>query len=187
MTPADTLKNADTKMAKAIEVLQSELTPIRTGRAHPGLLDSIRVDYYGTSTPLKQIAVINAPEVRMLSVQPFDPGARQSIEKAINEAGIGLTASQAGGNLIRVPVPELSEERRKEYVKLVGKLAEEARVAIRNVRRDANDEIKKLEKAGTIAEDEGKRLHDQIQKKTDKHVAEIDRIVQVKDKELMTV
>ena len=187
MTSDSILKNADTKMAKAIEVLQSELTPIRTGRAHPGLLESIRVDYYGNSTPLKQLAVINAPEARMLTVQPFDPGARQSIEKAINEAGVGLTASQAGGNLIRVPVPELSEERRKEYVKLVGKLAEEARVVIRNVRRDCNDEIKKLEKSGDVAEDEAKRLHDQIQKKTDKHVADVDKMVQAKDKELMTV
>ncbi|HEY8462697.1 MAG TPA: ribosome recycling factor [Bacillota bacterium] len=173
-------------MKATIEATKRELAAVRTGRANAGILDRVMVEYYGTPTPLKQLASISVPEARMIVIQPWDKAAVSAIEKAIQKADLGLNPVNDGGT-IRLPVPQLTEERRKELVKVVKKEAEEKRVAIRNLRRDANEKAKAMEKNGRISEDEGKRALDEIQKLTDKYIAEIDRLLGQKEKEIMEV
>jgi ribosome recycling factor len=186
MTIADIKKNTDQKMHKSIETLKSNLAKVRTGRAHAGMLDHVMVDYYGTLTPIGGVANITLLDARTLGVQPWEKKLLSTIEKAIRESDLGLNPS-AQGDLIRVPTPALTEERRKEMVKLVKVEAEDAKIAIRNVRRDANEGLKKLLKDKTVSEDDERRAQDEVQKLTDKFVAEIDKLVQEKEKEVMTV
>ncbi len=182
----DIYADAKGKMEKAIAAFQRELSTLRAGRATPSLLDRIEVDYYGVSTPLNQLAGVSAPEPRLLVVQPWDKQAMPEIEKAIMKSDLGLTPSN-DGNVIRLTIPELTEERRKELVKYVRKKAEEGRVSVRNIRRDANDEIKKLEKESEISEDESRRSQDRIQDLTDKKIEEIDKLLEDKEQEMMEV
>ncbi len=182
----NTVKNYETKMKKAVEATQQEFGRLRTGRANPSLLDSVRVDYYGAMTPLKQMANINAPEPRMMVIQPFDASVVAAIQKAIQEADLGLTPI-VDGKMLRVPIPALSKERREELVKLVKKVAEDGRVSIRNARREGNDEIKKLQTDKKITEDDRKKAEDMIQKATDAQSKAIDELAASKEKELMTV
>lgn len=180
------IKEMESTMKNAIEATKREFQAIRTGRATPSLLDRIVVDYYGTATPLNQLANITVSEARMLVVQPWDKSIVSAIEKAILKSDLGLNPVN-DGSVIRLPIPQLTEERRKELVKVVKKEAEEKRVVIRNIRRDANERIKGLEKGSQISEDEGKRGLDEIQKLTDKYIAEIERLLEVKEKEIMEV
>lgn len=173
-------------MDKAIQALKSDLSKVRTGRASPALLDSIHVDYYGSSSPLKQIANVTTPDARTLQVVPWETGLIGAIEKAILAANLGFTP-QSDGKMIRIPLPPLTEERRKEMVKGVKRTGEEAKVSVRNFRREANDELKKQEKAKVFSEDEVKKGMDQVQKKTDEKIAEIDHIIASKEKEVMTI
>ncbi len=182
----DIYADAEAKMEKAIAAFQRELSTLRAGRATPSLLDRIEVDYYGVQTPLNQLAGISAPEPRLLVVQPWDKQAMPEIEKAIMKSDLGLMPSN-DGNVIRLNIPELTEERRKELVKYVRKKAEEGRVSVRNIRRDANDEIKKLEKNSDISEDESRRSQDSIQELTDQKIEEIDKILEAKESEIMEV
>ncbi|MBE6034534.1 MAG: ribosome recycling factor [Clostridiales bacterium] len=174
------------KMSKTISVLKEELNTVRAGRANPALLDKVTVDYYGSPTPLKNLANISAPEPRTLLIAPFDPKSISDIEKAINAANLGMNPSN-DGKIIRMGVPQLTEERRKELSKSVKKYGEDAKIAVRNERRDANDELKKQEKAGEITEDDLKKQLDQIQKKIDKAVKDIDDIIAAKEKEILEV
>ena len=176
----------DSKMTKTISVLKEELNTVRAGRANPALLDKVTVDYYGSPTPLKNLSNISAPEPRTLLIAPFDPKIINDIEKAINIANIGITPSN-DGKTIRLSIPPLTEERRKDITKSVKKYGEDAKVAVRNERRDANDELKKQEKAGDITEDDLKKSLDQIQKKIDKTMKDIDDIVAAKEKEILEV
>ncbi|MEW6685843.1 MAG: ribosome recycling factor [Candidatus Edwardsbacteria bacterium] len=177
----------DKKMNKAVEALRGELASIRTGRASPALLDSIKVNCYGSSVPLQQVAGISTPELRLLLIQPWDKTLIPEIEKAIlRNSELGLTPTN-DGKVIRLPIPSLTEERRKDLVKVVKKLTEDAKVAIRNVRREANEAIKKLEHEKKISEDESKKAHEQTQKVTDKHIGEIEEILKKKEKEIMEV
>ena len=178
-------KNAEERMEKAVAALKRELAAIRAGRASAGLLDRIQVEYYGVMTPLNQLAGITVPDARTIQVQPWDQSALADIEKAIMKSDLGLTPTN-DGRVIRISVPMLTEERRAELVKLARKFGEEARVAIRNVRRDANDECKKLEKTA-ISEDESRRAQDDIQKLTDKYIAEVDKMIAAKEKDIMEV
>ena len=173
-------------MIKAIDSLKYQLTKVRTGRASAAVLDGISVDYYGTATPLKQVGQVSTPEARLLQIQPFDRSMIAAIEKAILGSNIGLTPSN-DGNLIRIPFPALTEERRKEQVKDIKKFGEEAKVAVRNVRRDQNEVVKKAEKNKEISEDDSKKFQDEIQKITDKHISEIDKIVTSKEQEVMSL
>jgi ribosome recycling factor len=182
----NTVKNYETKMKKAVEATASEFSRLRTGRANPALLDTVRVEYYGSLSPLKQLATVSAPEPRMMVIQPFDAGSVAAIGQAIQSADLGLTPI-IEGKMIRVPVPALSKERREDLVKLVKKVAEDGRVSIRNARREGNEEIKKLEKDKKITEDERKKAEDQIQKLTDAQSKAIDDLASAKEKELMTV
>jgi ribosome recycling factor len=182
----DIIKDAKQKMVKAVEVVKHELVTIRTGRATPGLIEGVKVDYYGNPTPLKQVANIGAPEPTLLTVQPWEKNMLQVIEKAIQNANLGLNPSN-DGTLIRVPIPALNEERRKEYVKLTKKFGEQGKVSIRSIRREANDALKKIEKDKQISEDEKKRGEDEVQKLTDKYIAEIDSVLEQKEKEIMEV
>jgi len=186
MTVADAKKTADQKMQKSIETLKADLAKVRTGRAHTGLLDHVMVEYYGTPTSLPQVANLTLIDARTIGVQPYEKKMAAVIEKAIREADLGLNPSTQG-DLIRVPTPPLTEERRKEMVKLVKGEAEDAKIAIRNIRRDANETLKKLLKEKACSEDEERRAQDDIQKLTDRFVAEVDRIVAEKEKEVMTV
>ncbi len=182
----DILNDADDRMHKAVVAAGHELATVRTGRASGAIIEHLSVDYYGARTPLNQLATITVPEPQMLVVQPWDKTALEVVEKAILQSDLGLSPSN-DGNIIRVPFPPLTEERRTELVRHVKKLAENGRIAIRNVRRDANDHIKKLEKDHEIAEDDGKRSHDKCQELTNKHIAEIDTLVVAKEKEIMEV
>lgn len=182
----DTVKNFEAKMKKAVEATVHEFARLRTGRANPALLDTLRVEYYGALTPLKQLATISAPEPRMMVIQPFDAGSVAAIGQAIQAADMGLTPI-VEGKMIRVPVPALSKERREELVKVVKKVAEDGRVSIRNARREGNEEIKKLEKDKKITEDERKKAEDMIQKATDAQTKAVDDLAAAKEKELMTV
>jgi len=182
----DIYADAEEKMDKAIAAFQRELSTLRAGRASPSLLDRIEVDYYGVPTPLNQLAGVSAPEPRLLVVQPWDKQAMTEIEKAIMKSDLGLTPSN-DGNVIRLTIPELTEERRKELVKYVRKKAEEGRISVRNIRRDANDEIKKLEKESEISEDESRRSQDSIQELTDQKIEEIDKLLEAKEQEMMEV
>lgn len=174
------------KMSKVIESLKLQLTKIRTGRASANVLNGVMVDYYGTPTSIKQVGNISTPEARLLQIQPFDKTLISAIEKAILGANLGLTPSN-DGNLIRIPFPMLTEERRKEQVKEIKRIGEDARVSIRNVRRDQNDLIKKSEKSKEISEDDSKKFQAEIQKITDKFIAEVDKTVENKEKELLTI
>jgi len=186
MSAEEVLFEAESDMEKAVEFMQHEFASIRTGKASPALVEGIDVMAYGSSMKLKQLALITSPEPRLLVIQPFDAGTVQDIQKAILESKVGITPA-VDGKLIRLRIPELSEERRKDLVRTVNKLAEEARVRIRGCRREAMDGAKKLEKAGDITEDDLERSEKEIQKITDKSVAEIDKHVAHKEAELMTV
>ena len=186
MSIADIKKNADAKMAKSIEAFKNELQKIRTGRAHPGILDQVQVEYYGSTLPISQVANVSLIDARTISVQPWEKGMGAKIEKAIRESDLGLNPSSLG-DLIRVPLPALTEERRKELTKVVRNAGEDARVAVRNLRRDANDQAKKLLKDKLISEDDERRSNDDIQKLTDRTIAEIDKLVQAKEAEVMAV
>lgn len=183
---SDYLKDSEERMKKTLNVLKSELAAIRAGRANPALLDRITVNYYGTPTPLNRLATITAPEPRVLVVQPWDVSQIGEIEKAIQKSDLGINPV-SDGKVLRLVFPELTEERRKELVKLVHKKAEEARIAVRQIRRDANDLVKKMEKNGEISEDERKRREEEIQKLTDKYIKEIDKMVEAKEKEIMEI
>ncbi len=174
------------RMDGAIDSLQKEFSGLRTGRASVNLLDSVMVDMYGSKMPLNQVANILVPESRLLSVQVWDAGAVKSVEKAIRDAGLGLNPMPDGNN-IRIPIPDLNEERRKELTKVAGKIAESTRIAVRNVRRDGMDSVKKMEKDGDISEDDLKRYSDEIQKQTDGIIKAIDDALVSKEKEIMTV
>jgi ribosome recycling factor len=186
MSIADIKKNAEGKMGRSIESFKSELQKIRTGRAHPGILDQVSVDYYGSMVPISQVANVSLLDARTISVQPWEKGLGAKIEKAIRESDLGLNPS-AQGDLIRVPMPPLTEERRRELTKVARNAGEDARIAVRNLRRDANDQAKKLLKDKLIGEDEERRLLDEMQKLTDKHISEIDKLVSGKEAEIMAV
>jgi ribosome recycling factor len=179
-------KETELLMKKAIEALKYQYTKIRTGRASATVLDGIMVDYYGTPTPIKQVGQISTPEARLLQIQPFDKTLMPNIEKSILGANIGLTPSN-DGNVIRIPFPQLTEERRKDQVKELKKFAEESRVAIRNIRRDMNEKIKKSEKGKEISEDESKKFQSDIQTVTDNYIKEVDQVLASKEKEVMTI
>jgi ribosome recycling factor len=178
--------DATQRMDKSVEATHEHFNSVRTGRAAPALLDRINVDYYGTPTPLKNMATISAPEPRLLSIQPFDPSSLKAVEKAIMESDLGLTPSN-DGKLIRLPIPQLTEERRKELVKLVRSLAEEGRVAVRNVRRDAIKHLEVLVKDGDVGDDDERAAEARVQKVTDDHVAKIDELLKRKEAEIMEV
>ena len=179
-------KKAAEKMEGQIEHLRHEMAVIRTGRASLGLLDHVKVDYYGTPTPLKQVAALSVPESRLITVQPFDPQIIKDIEKAIMASSLGLTPAN-DGKLIRLPIPPLTEERRRDLVKLGKKIAEEVRVHIRNIRRDILEEAKKAQKSSHMTEDEAKKSHDEIQKLTDAYILKVDEIVKKKEAEITEI
>jgi ribosome recycling factor len=176
----------DEKMKKSISVLKEELNTVRAGRANPALLDKVMVEYYGSPTPLKNISNISVPDPRSLMISPFDPKSIHDIEKAINVANLGINPSN-DGKVIRLLIPAVTEERRKDLLKVIKKYGEDAKVAVRNERRDANDELKRQEKGGELTEDDLKKALDDIQKKTDKTIKDIDQIVAEKEKEIMEV
>lgn len=182
----DIYAEADERMNKVINAFQRELATLRAGRATPVLLDRIEVDYYGAITPLNQMAGITAPESRLLVIQPWDKQSLKDIEKAILKSDLGLTPTN-DGNVIRLSIPQLTEERRKDLVKFVRKKAEESKVSIRNIRRDANESVKQLEKTSDISEDERRRAQDYTQEITDKKIVEIDEALDLKEKEMMEV
>jgi ribosome recycling factor len=179
-------RKTNERMAVAIDSLKKEFASIRTGRASLALLDGIMVNYYGSLTPLQQLSSLSIPESRQITIQPWDPKIIPDIEKAIMKSDLGITPVN-DGRIIRIHVPPLTEERRKQLVKVVKKKAEEAKVAIRNIRRDTNEEIKKLEKENHLSEDNVKRFHDEIQKLTDSYIAKVDEILNHKEKEIMEV
>jgi len=180
------INQTNERMTKAIQALSRELSTIRAGRANSSLLDKIFVDYYGASTPINQIAGIATPEARLLTIQPYDKTALGDIEKAIMKSDLGISPTN-DGNIIRIAIPALTEERRKDLVKLVKKEAEEAKVGIRNIRRDANDDLKKAEKNGDITEDGLRNLTEDVQKLTDDHIVKIDQVAKDKEKEILEV
>jgi ribosome recycling factor len=182
----DFLSDATRRMDKSIETTRSEFNTVRTGRASAALLDRISIDYYGTVTPLKNMASIGVPEPRLLTVQPFDPTQIKAIEKAIQESDLGLTPSN-DGKLIRLPIPQLTEERRKELVKVVRRYAEDGKVAVRNVRRDVMRHLEDLVRNGEVGDDEERRAETQVQKLTDDHVGKIDELLKHKEAEIMEV
>jgi len=182
----DALADAKKRMGKAVEALRKELATIRTGRAHPGLIEHLRVDYYGAPTPLNQLATISVPEPRLLVIQPWDRQSLGDIEKAIHKADLGLNPIN-DGNIIRLAIPQLTEERRKELVKVVHKKVEEGRVAVRNVRRDCHDELRRLQREKEISEDAQYRGQDELQKVTDGFIQEIERVGEEKEAELLVV
>ena len=182
----DVEKNIQEKMEKTLSVLKHELSTLKAGRANPSLLDRVSVEYYGTVTPLNQLANIAAPESRVLTISPWDVKSIPIIEKAILKSDLGINPSN-DGKMIRLVIPQLTEERRKDLVKVVKKLGEESKVAIRNIRRDANEQLKKLKKDGEITEDALKKSEDNIQKTTDKFIKEADKAVEIKEKEIMEV
>ncbi|PYZ98041.1 ribosome recycling factor [Alteribacter lacisalsi] len=180
------MNDAKSRMDKSVESLRKELSTLRAGRANPSILDKVQVEYYGMMTPLNQLATISVPEARMLTIQPFDKSSLADIERAIQKADLGLTPSN-DGNIIRITIPALTEERRAELVKLVRRYAEDAKVAIRNIRRDSNDELKKLQKEGELTEDDLRRSQDEVQKLTDSYVKTVDETADNKEKEIMEV
>jgi ribosome recycling factor len=180
------LGDATQRMDKSVDATHEHFNSVRTGRATPALLDRIQIDYYGTATPLKNLATINAPEPRLLTIQPFDPSSIKSIEKAIQESDLGLTPSN-DGKIVRLPIPQLTEERRKELVKLVRHMAEEGRVAVRNVRRDAIKHLEELVRNGDVGDDDERAAETRVQKLTDEHVAKIDDLLKRKEAEIMEV
>jgi ribosome recycling factor len=186
MSVADVKKNAQDKMTKSMETLKADLAKVRTGRAHTGILDHVMVDYYGTPTALPQVANLTLVDARTIGVQPWEKKMLNTIEKAIRDSDLGLNPASVG-DMIRVPTPPLTEERRKEMVKLCKSEAEDAKIAVRNIRRDANEQLKKMVKDKAISEDDERRAQDEIQKLTDKFVTDIDKTVAEKEKEVLTV
>jgi len=186
MSTADIKKTAETKMGRSIESFKGELQKIRTGRAHPGMLDQIHVDYYGSPVPLSQVAALSLLDARTIGVQPWEKPMIQKVEKAIRESDLGLNPSTTG-DIIRVPMPALTEERRRDLTKIVKSQGEDSKVAIRNLRREANEHGKKMLKDKDITEDEERRLVDDVQKLTDRTIAEIDKLVQGKEAEILAV
>jgi ribosome recycling factor len=182
----DLLKRTEQRMAKSIEAARHELATVRTGRASPHLLDRVNVDYYGTTTPLKQLASVAATEARMLTITPYDKSAIKQMEKAILESDLGLTPSN-DGNVIRLTIPELTEERRKELVKVVRGIAEEARVAVRNIRRDCLHDLRELKQGGEVGQDDERRAEEELQRQTDAKVGEIDALLKGKEEEILEV
>ena len=186
MTIDEFIDDATRRMDKSVESAQHEFNTLRTGRASAALLDRIQIDYYGTKTPLNQLASINAPEPRLLTVQPFDPSSLPSIERTIQESDLGLTPSN-DGKIIRLPIPQLTEERRKELVKVARQMAEDGRVAIRNVRRDVMHHLKELVDKGEVGSDEEHRAEERVQKLTDDHTHKIDELLKRKEEEILEV
>jgi ribosome recycling factor len=186
MTADSTLKDAEHKMGRAIEVTREEFTTVRTGRATPAILNRLTVDYYGAPTPLNQLASFSVPEPRLLVIQPYDKNAMSAMEKAIMQSDLGLTPSN-DGNVIRLAFPQLTEERRKELIKVVHQRSEDGRVSVRNVRRHAKEELERLQKDGEISEDDLARAEKELQKTTDRFVGEIDEMLRHKEQELMEV
>ena len=186
MSIAEIRTTAEQKMHRSVEAFKSELTKIRTGRAHPGILDQVHVDYYGSMLPISQVANVTLLDARTISVQPWEKGMGAKIEKAIRESDLGLNPA-AQGDLLRVPMPALTEERRRDLTKVVRHAGEEARIAVRNLRRDANEHAKRLMKAKQISEDEERRSLDEIQKLTDRTIVEIDHLVAAKEADIMAV
>jgi ribosome recycling factor len=182
----DIKKDASSRMAKSVETLKQEFSKIRTGRAHTSLLDHVTVSYYGSEVPLSHVATVAVADARTLTVTPWEKNMVQPVEKALMTSDLGLNPSSAG-NLIRVPLPPLTEERRRDFTRIVRNEAEQARVAIRNVRRDANGDIKDLVKEKEVSEDEARRAEDEIQKLTDKYIKEVDSLLEAKEKELMEI
>jgi ribosome recycling factor len=181
-----TIDRVKARMEGSLEAVRREFGTVRTGKATPALLDTVRVEAYGGKMPLNQVATISTPEASLLLVQPFDRSLMGEIEKGILQADLGLNPAN-DGQVIRIPVPALNEERRREYVKLLSKMAEEARISIRHARRDGNDEIKSRKKEGELSEDEARRAEDEIQKLTDRYISKIDELLEAKEKEIMTV
>ncbi|MFZ6644320.1 ribosome recycling factor [Undibacterium sp. TJN25] len=186
MTVVDVKKNTEQRMQKSIETLKSDLSKVRTGRAHTGILDHVQVDYYGSPTHITQVANVTLIDARTIGVQPWEKKMISAIEKAIRDADLGLNPSTQG-DMIRVPTPPLTEERRKEMVKLVKTEGEDSKIAIRNIRRDANESLKKLLKDKACSEDDERRAQDDVQKLTDKFVSEVDKLLAEKEKEVLTV
>lgn len=186
MSTSEVRKSAEERMAKSFEALKTNLAKIRTGRAHGGILDHVQVDYYGSPVPVGQVANVNVIDARTLSVQPYEKNMVGPIEKAIRDSDLGLNPVSMGDN-IRVPMPALTEERRRDLTKVVRSEGEDAKVAVRNVRRDANETLKKLVKDKEISEDDDRRTQDEVQKLTDKFVADIDKSIVQKEAEIMTV
>ena len=182
----DFIQDATRRMDKSVEATHDHFNSVRTGRASPALLDRIQVDYYGTKTPLKQLATINAPEPRLLTVQPFDPSSLPTIDRTIQESDLGLTPSN-DGKIIRLPIPQLTEERRKELVKVARQMAEDGRVAVRNVRRDVMHHLKELVDKGEVGSDEEHRAEERVQKLTDDHTHKIDDLLKRKEEEILEV
>jgi len=182
----DVLLDAEERMDSAVQFLAGELSRLRTGKASPALVENVQVSYYGTQTRLRELANITTPEPRLIVVHPYDPSSVKEIEKAIMAANLGLTPV-ADGKIIRIPIPELSEERRQELVKVARRVAEDQRVAVRNVRRDANERIRAMQKEGKITEDDRDRALEEVQKLTDEHVRRIDQMAQEKEREIMDV
>ncbi|NUQ80137.1 MAG: ribosome recycling factor [Bacteroidetes bacterium] len=180
------IKETEERMHKSIEALLHEFNSVRTGRANASLLDNVKIEYYGTHMPINQVATVNVPDARMITLQPWDKGMLGTIEKAIREANLGLNPSN-DGILIRLPIPPLNEERRKELAKLVKKYGEEAKIAVRNIRRDSNEKLKKLEKDKSISEDDLRDAEEEVQKVTDRFIKEIDGHVAHKEKEIFEV
>lgn len=180
------LVDAGERMSKSVEATNHEFGSVRTGRASPALLDRVHVDYYGVSTPLKQLATINAAEAQLLTVQPFDKGSLKAVEKGITEANLGLTPSN-DGNIIRLVIPQLTEERRREFVKMVRHIAEEGRIAIRNVRRDVMHDLRELKEEGDVGADEEHRAETGLQKLTNDKIAELDTLLKGKEEEILEV
>ena len=180
------LQEAKRRMENAIEALRREFSSVRTGKATPALLDTVRVDAYGSLVPLNQVATVSAPEPRLLVVQPWDRGMIGPVEKALQTSDLGLNPSN-DGKVIRVPIPALTEERRRDYVRLLHKMAEEGRVAVRQARKDANDDIKKRQKAGDRSEDEARREQDEVQKLTDRYIAQMEEVLKHKEAEVLEV
>ncbi len=183
---ADIKKNVEQKMSKSLEALKADLGKIRTGRAHTGILDHVMVDYYGNPTPVNQVANVTLTDARTIGVQPYEKNMIGPVEKAIRDSDLGLNPA-TNGDLIRVPMPMLTEERRRDLIKVVKSEGEDAKVAVRNIRRDANEQLKKLLKDKEVGEDEERRAQDDVQKLTDRFVAEIDKALQVKEADLMAV
>lgn len=182
----DVIKSAEDRMEKAVQVLRKDLSSVRAGRATPAMLDKITIDYYGSAMPVNQVASVTSPEPRMLVIAPWEKSMLSEIEKAIQKSDLGLNPSNDGA-VIRLVIPQLTEQRRQELVKVVKKMGEESRVAVRNVRRDGNDELKKIEKAGDASEDDVRRFQERIQGLTDRFIADIDKMLTVKEQDLREI
>ncbi len=182
----EVLEDASTRMTKAVEALQRDLASLRTGRATPALLENVSVDYYGVPTPLSQLATISVPEARLITIQPWDRQSLREIEKSLLKSDLGFNPSN-DGTIIRVPVPPLSQERRRDLVRVLKKKVEDGKVAVRNVRRDAMERQRSMERSKVISQDENRRAQDQLQKATDSHVRQMDRVLETKEAEIMEV